>query len=368
MTSIALIIGRSLDAQTQDWADSLARGLGKDFRIHQCAIGRNVRNALAQIRWIRRNAPDTTLIHTFGADALTTAALGFDGPIAHTPSGFPSSRHIGWMRAVAGYRNLQIISPTTTQWRAIVSKGLPADRCHVIHPGADFSRIRRRRDDALRAALGFGPDDFVLLAAGESTYAASHDRAVQAAAILNKMNPSVKLLLWGRGSRAAALLRSTRRMGSDGWVVSATQRLRPSIRFEELIPAADFVLVSATGPAPTLPITIAMAAALPIVSTVTYTAAELLEDRHTAMMVSDPIPREIARRIVELRADPAMQWTIADNARAEAYEFFSMTRFLDEHRKLYRQCRPSNDPASAPPVGPDSLSSAKSANAGLLTQ
>jgi glycosyltransferase involved in cell wall biosynthesis len=103
-------------------------------------------------------------------------------------------------------------------------------------------------------------------------------------------------------------------------------------------PRPIFVLVTATGPAPTLPIAMSMAAALPIVSTVTYTAAELLEDRHTAMMVSEPLPREIARRVIELRADPAMQWTIADKARAEAYEFFSLTRFLDAHRKLYADC------------------------------
>jgi glycosyltransferase involved in cell wall biosynthesis len=361
MTSIVLINGRSTDAQTRYCADALARGLGKDFNVQQRTIGVDLPNGIAAVRWIRGHASETEVVHAFGFDALTAAAIGFDGPIIFTPGGFPTGRQIRWMRAVAGLRNVQFVSPTTTQWRAMVSRGLPVERCHVIHPGVDFSRIRRRRDDELRTALGFGPDDFVLLAAGESTGPASHDRALQAAAILNKMDPSVKLLMWGRGRRAAALMRSSRRMSTPGWAATATERLNRSVNFEELIPAADFVLVSATGPAPTLPIAMAMAAALPIVSTVTYTAAELLEDRHTAMMVSEPLPREIARRVVELRADPAMQWTIADKARAEAYEFFSLTRFLDEHRKLYANCRQSRQPMIPP-------TQAKTQAAGLFSQ
>jgi glycosyltransferase involved in cell wall biosynthesis len=80
-----------------------------------------------------------------------------------------------------------------------------------------------------------------------------------------------------------------------------------------------------------------MAAGLPIVSTVTYTVAELLEDRHTALMVPKPEARLIARRVLDLRADPGLQWSIADVARTEAYEYFSLTRFLEQWRGVYRQ-------------------------------
>src|SRR5207248_2274587 len=93
---------------------------------------------------------------------------------------------------------------------------------------------------------------------------------------------------------------------------------RQTLEFEALLPAADTVLVTARGPVATLPIAICMAAALPIVSTVTYTVAELLEDRHTSLMVPQPTPRLLAQRVLDLRADPSLQWSIADMARTEA--------------------------------------------------
>src|SRR5205814_4359542 len=127
-----------------------------------------------------------------------------------------------------------------------------------------------------------------------------------------------------------------------GLLSIAEQRLRRAVPFEELLPAADLVLVTATGPVATLPISICMAAALPIVSTVTPTVAELLEDRHTALFTTRPLPRLIAQRILDLRADSKLQWSITDMARTEAFEYFSLTRFLEQHRSLYRQFAAGN--------------------------
>jgi glycosyltransferase involved in cell wall biosynthesis len=96
------------------------------------------------------------------------------------------------------------------------------------------------------------------------------------------------------------------------------------------------VLVTARGGVATLPIAICMAAALPIIATVTATVAELLEDRHTALMCS-AVPRQVARRVLDLLEDSSLQWAIADRARTEAYEYFTQTRFLGQFRSVYRQ-------------------------------
>ena len=85
------------------------------------------------------------------------------------------------------------------------------------------------------------------------------------------------------------------------------------------------------------PIAVCMAAGLPIVAAVTYTVAELLEDRHSAVMVPRHEPRLMARRLLDLRGDSGLQWRIADVARTEAYEYFSLTRFLEQWRGVYRQ-------------------------------
>jgi glycosyltransferase involved in cell wall biosynthesis len=187
----------------------------------------------------------------------------------------------------------------------------------------------------LRAQLGFSPDDRVILAAGESTRAAAHDQAAWATSILHVVWPKYKLLAWGRGPMAGR----TRRLAvhlAPAMLADATRQLGP-VDFESLLPAADIVLVTARGPVATLPVSIAMAAGLPIVATVSYTIGELLEDRHTAMLAPANEPRQLARRMLDLEADRNLQWSISDMARTEAYEYFPLTRFLDQHRTLYAQ-------------------------------
>jgi hypothetical protein len=94
-----------------------------------------------------------------------------------------------------------------------------------------------------------------------------------------------------------------------------------------------------------------MAAGLPIVATVTPTVAELLEDRHTALMVGDTSARVIAQRILDLRSDGRLEWSISDMARTEAFEFFAMTRFLEQLRCVYQQAA-AREPVIVPQQGP----------------
>ena len=135
---------------------------------------------------------------------------------------------------------------------------------------------------------------------------------------------------------APTITRLGDRLRQPEMVVNATERLGP-VEFEALLPAADIVLVAARGPVATLPISIAMAAALPIVATVSYTIGELLEDRHTALLAQANEPRRLARRVLDLEADNNLQWSISDMARTEAYEYFPLTRFIEHHRTVYSQ-------------------------------
>jgi glycosyltransferase involved in cell wall biosynthesis len=283
------------------------------------------------------------VVHAWGLRALAAAVLGARHRVVFSPVEFPTPRAVRWLRAVVAYRDVQVVCATSTQRRAYVERGVPLDRCHLVRPGVDFKRVRRRRDAELRRALGFSDADHVVLAAGESTRAAAHEDALQAVAIAHFLDPRYRMLLWGRGERAPAVERKAGRIVGSQVLSVAERRLARPVEFEELLPAADSVLVAARGPVSTLPVAVCMAAALPIVSTVTYTVAELLEDRHTALMVPAPragasnVSRLIARRMLELRDDPSAQWAIADMARTEAYEYFSLTRFLDQYRALYRQ-------------------------------
>lgn len=333
------LLGHEPDYQTERAVQALSRGgsLNVVPELHRIGRGGRWRHLPAAAWGLRSAARDFDLVHCWDEPALTAAATAGARRVVYSPQRFPDRRGVGWLRAVMGYRDVQVVCPTATLRRHLAERGVPLDRVHLVRPGVDFSLVNRRRDAGLRAALGIAAGDYVLLAPGESTAAADHRLAVWTGSILGVLDPAVRVLLLGRGPQARAAIVLAGKLGQPGLVRPADARLGRRVAVEELLPAADAVLVTATGPAATLPVAACMAAALPIVSTVTPTLAELLEDRHTALMVYRPRPRLLAERVLALREDAKLQWQIADTARAEAYEFLSLTRFLAAWRDVYRQ-------------------------------
>ena len=330
-----------LDAgfQARRGAESLAREIGTGFEVTTRTIGRggDHANAFAAVTRLRKEIQDNhQLIHAWGGRALA-AAITLRGPIVYSPGDSPTKRSLGWLRAVMAHRDVQAICPTATLRRMAVERGVPLERCHLIRPGVEFAKIRRRRDHELRTALGFGDQDRVMLLAGESTRAAGHEAALWVAAILHVLDPKYRVLAWGRGPRTAGLVHFADSQKQPGLLRVAEKQLGRRVEFEELLPASDIILATPLGPAATLPVSIAMAAALPIVATVSYTLGELLEDRHTALLAQPGAPRALARRVLDLEEDTNVQWAISDMARTEAYEFFAMTRFVNQYRGVYRQ-------------------------------
>ncbi len=354
MARVLHLLDRKPDYQTQTAVSQLARP-GGTITCDSRTIGRggDFATPLIGAMRLRRQASSFDLVHAWGATALTIAAMSGGRPILYSPTHFPKDRDVFWLRATMEATDVQVVFPTDTMRRAFVQRGVPIARCHLVRPGIEFSQINRRRNEQLRSRLGFGKADRVLLAAGESVRGANHHASILAAAVLHVFDPKHKLLLWGQGDMADLERRYAAQMLPERFVSIATDQLG-DVSFEQLLPASDIVLVTADAPVPTLPIAVCMAAALPIVAVVSPTVAELLEDRHSALMVGRCTSRPIAQRVLDLEQDPQLQWTICDVARTEAYEYFSMTRFVSQFRAVYEQFaggRPVEVPQPAPGAG-----------------
>ena len=340
MIRILHLLDRDAEFEAERGSESIGRAVGSGFSVTRRTIGHggDWRDPPTAAAMLRRSSERYDVIHAWGGRALTVAALGgsAQSPIVFSPASEIRLHTIQWLRAVMAYRRVEVIGPTSTMHRKLVVRGVPLARCHLIRPGVEFNRVKRRRDRALREQLGLGESDHVLLAAGESTHAAAHRDATWAATILHVADPKYKLLAWGRGPDVESVEHFGRNVMPDALRI-AEQRLGRRVEFEELLPAADTIIVTARGAVATLPIAICMAAALPIVATVTPTVAELLEDRHTALMTAPGMPRLFARRVLDLIEDSSAQWTLADMARTEAYEYFTFTRFVNQVRSVYRQ-------------------------------
>jgi len=338
MSRVLLLADEGLDFQSRRANQSLFRDLGSGHAIRSHAVGiggESISRNLRLLRDIRTNPAD--VIHATGLTALSLAAVAHSGPIVFSFVRFPTRPNVRWLNAVMSYRDVQVICPTSTMRKFCVTRGVPIERCHLIRPGVEFGRINRRRDAKFRLSLGFAESDYVFLLPGESTAAAGHASAVWTNSILNELDPKYKILAWGRGDKVDQLHRFSGRQHHGNQLAIAERRLGRPIEFEELLPAADAVLITATGPVSTLPIAVCMAAGLPIVSTVTHEVAELLEDRHTALMAPKSSPRAISQRIMDLQADKDVQWAISDMAKTEAFEYFAHSRFMNQYRVVFRQ-------------------------------
>ena len=349
MPRVLHLIPTAADYQTTRAYESVAGHLGAGFDAETRRIGRggDHRTAAGAVLAVRGTRPDVAV--AWGLPALTAAVAAFARrvPVLFHPDRFLGPRGLRWARAAAAFGDVQVICPTDGQRRLAVGHGLPPDRCHVVRPGVDFGRLRRARDPSLRQRLGLTDRDYVLLCPGESTPAANHTAAVWTCGVLHILDPSYKVLLWGRGRSADGAARLGPQLHQPGMVRSAEPHLGRPVDHESLLTVADACLVTATGSVPTLPIAAAMAAGVPVVAGVTYTTSELLEDRHTALMVAKPTARTLARRVMDLRADPALAARLADTARSEAYAYFGQSRTLDRYRRILRQL------AAGQPVDPD---------------
>jgi glycosyltransferase involved in cell wall biosynthesis len=346
------VIDQSADFETRRSVEHLSRELGAahESRVLTIGAGGHWRSVPAAVVGLRK-IQGADVVHAWGTRPLTAAAIGASARVLHTPQPELRERSVRWVRAVMDHRDVQIVTSTATQRRMLLTRGIAPDRCHLIRPGVAFARVKRRRDRDLRAALGFEEGDIVLLAPGESTRATNHRAAAWAASILHVLDDRYKLLTWGRGEELGAVRDFPRQQGIPKLLAVAEERLSRRVEFEELLPAADLVVNTSTGPAATLPLAICMAAGLPIVSTVTYTVGELLEDRHTALMVGKAIPKAVAQRILQLKDDAEVQWRISDMARTEAYEYFALTRFLEQYRATYTQLA-SGERVAVPEAAP----------------
>ena len=344
------LIDLHLGFQAERQLESLQRGLKNEFDIEMHQLGSDTSTlrlpqTVALLR--RRLNPGSVLIHAFGNRAMTIAAMAFAGPILYTPADESPRSSAKWGRAVNQYRNVHIVCSSGAEQNFYIHGGVHPDRCHLIHPSVDFSRIRKQRDQALRSQFGFTDDDRILLLAGESGTFSGHAEALWAAAILHVLDPHNKVLAWGRGSQTRRLLHFAESQKHVGFFTVAESKLQRSLAVEDLLPVSDLILVTPTGAAPSLPICIAMASGLPIVGTASAIVGEFVEDRHTALLTKSGSPKLLAQRILDLQADAALQWKIGDQARGEAYEYFSMSQQMEKFSELYRQLAHVDQPVMA---------------------
>jgi glycosyltransferase involved in cell wall biosynthesis len=270
---------------------------------------------------LRREVGQADVVHVWDDRSFDAAWMAGGEPILYTLGSRPPRQNI--------LRNQDAVLVRTSDLE------LPRP-CPLIRPAVPEIEDDRAR---IRNSLGFDDDDFVLLAPGESDRPAAHERAVWAGSILHVTDERYRVLLWGRGPRLRIASGLGDKLRQVGLVVVAN----PASEFSDLIPAADAMLVTATGPAPTLPVAMAMAVGVPVIAAQRPEFAGFVLDGETALTAATCTPRLLAQRVLDLRADEALRSQITSNARERVCALFSAERFITAYQALYDQLLAGRD-------------------------
>jgi glycosyltransferase involved in cell wall biosynthesis len=282
-----------------------------------------------------RRASGADVVHAWGTNALWAALLARCPRIVHSPlpgTRLPCRRMLAPLVRRAG---LQVVCPSESIRRRFLHFGFAPGRCQTIRPAVDLERIVPSRNAALRAELGFGDCDDVILAPGETVRGSGHRQVAWAAGILNVLDQRRRLLVWGRGDCLDELRNFAEQLAQPNLLTVAEHRLRRSIDFESLAAAADVAVVCSRGTAATLGSLICMAAGVPIVASDTAGATELLENGRAALVRPRATPMMLAQCVLDLERDATMRQRLANAARATAAQTVSLPDILARWRAVY---------------------------------
>ncbi len=221
----------------------------------------------------------------------------------------------------------------------IANEGFPARRVEVIYNGIDLTPFERPAPDraGVRAEMGVGPDDFVVLQVARLDPVKDHATAVRAAARLSRRHPNARLVVVGEGEQMEAIRDAVRR--NEAGDVVRLLGLRTDV--PRLLGAADAFLLSSVTEGIPLTLIEAMAARLPVVSTNVGGVAEVVEDGKTGLLAAAGDDADLAEHLARLAGDTALRHSLGRAGRARALAVFSEVQMHAQYDRLYREMLPA---------------------------
>jgi len=298
---------------------------------------------LRYLRLLRRER--IRLVHAHGQDAWI---LGLAGRfLSRVP--LVLTRHVldepaeNWRQAIrrrcaliAARRADGIIAPSSAAAQRLAElAGLPADNIRLIPNGLDLERVEARtraaRREDIRSALGFAPDQSLILFVSVLRPGKGHEVMLDALPQLRRDVPSARLVIVGSGERERELKAQARQAG-DAVVFLGTRDDVP-----ELLAACDLVVLPSF--AETHPVTLieAAAAGKPVVATRVGGVAEIVDDGVTGILVPPGDPVALAMAAARILKDPTHARALGETARVLSRRRFSLDLHVDRTLSFWSQ-------------------------------
>jgi len=281
-------------------------------------------------RFIQENRID--IIHAWGVDAAFAATQAdtnsklvielFDPVIG---SGDAAKLRLAQQRSDAA-----IACATATVGRRLVECGIDPSACVVIRPGVDFGAINAARKDRLRERLGVPSGGLIVLTPEPVSRRNDAFAALWMVGLRSLRGEGDCLLLPGCSREKDRIERLARNLE-----LAHCLREVNGTPFEDVVPHADLLLIASGQDVPATAIAWAMAAGVPVVATAVYSTAEFISSRTNGLLIKPDASKRMAIKLAKLLDDRPTLDEVRDTARAQAFEVFSVRRYVDQHVILY---------------------------------
>jgi glycosyltransferase involved in cell wall biosynthesis len=211
--------------------------------------------------------------------------------------------------------------------------GVPAERIRRIPNGIDPEPFLGEFDvDAVRADLGFSPEDLVVTLVG-SVDRKGHRELTEAAAVLRSDFPNVHYLYAGEGPREDEVAEQVSRLGLGG-VVRLTG-FRGDVA--AVLAASDVFCLPSYSEGLSISIMEAMAAGLPVAASRTGGNPELVVDGETGFIFEPFDSDDLADKLAKLLKDAGARRAMGEAGRRRVLSEFSLDDMVRRYCDLYTE-------------------------------
>lgn len=326
--------------------------LADDFRAAGAEwVGRIGQGPLAAVRaWPHLRQAQLVHSHLLKADVLTAVLATLAGRRRGLVAGKHNDEQVLRRPLVSRVHGLVGALPRLTivlsdhVGRFVAEHGrVPLARQRRIYYGLDPAPFEAaaaapaERKAALRAELGFAPDDVVSICVARFAPQKAHDVLLRAFDRARRApgGERLRLLLvggdpFGDGRERAERLAAELALG-DAVRFAGIRRDVPA-----LLGASDVFVMSSLWEGLGLVFLEAMAARLPVVSTRVSAVAEVVVDGETGLLVPPAQDEPLAAALVALAGDPARRASLGEAGHARVVERFGLPRMVEETLAAYR--------------------------------
>ena len=276
---------------------------------------------------------DLVHLHTGRANWLGGLAAHFAGRPAITTRRMDRPVKRNWRtRLIYGrlVRRAAAISPAVRE--RLHEGGVPREKTRLIWSSIDPGSLRPTRPRrAVRAELGAGEEQTVLLAAGALVSRKGIDVLLQALPCLPGPPPVVWLA--GEGEQRPALEAQARALGVDGRVLFLGRRAD----VPDLLAACDVLVMPSRAEGLGISALEALAAGRPVVASRVGGLAEVVQDDVTGRLVSPADPAALAGALGELLGSAELRGRLGAAGPARVAQGFLAEQMVDAYEALYRE-------------------------------